>query len=48
MIYYQDKKLKKRLHVLKADIITIKKNIDLMCLAKRIHFLQDMFQNDCH
>ena len=30
MIYYWDKKLKKRLHVLEADIIIIKKNIDLM------------------
>ena len=32
MIYYWDKKLKKSLHVLEADIITIKrkkKNIDL-------------------
>ena len=27
MIYYCDKKLKKRLHVLEADIITIKKKI---------------------
>ena len=54
MIYYQDKKLKKQLHVLEADIITIKKkktknkkkqkNIDLMSLAERIHFLQDVFQ----
>ena len=25
MIYYRDKKLKKRLHILEADIITIKK-----------------------
>ena len=32
VIYYWDKKLKKkkRLQVLEADIITIKKNIDLM------------------
>ena len=42
MIYYWDKKLKKRLHVLEADIT--KKNIDLMCLAQRMHILQDMFQ----
>ena len=27
MIYYWDKKLKKRLYVLKADIITINKNL---------------------
>ena len=27
MIYYWDKKLKKRLHVLEADLITIKKII---------------------
>ena len=45
MIYYYNKKLKKRLHVLKADIVTIKKNnINLMSLAQRIHFLFDMFQ----
>ena len=44
MIYYWDNKLKKRLHVLKAEIITINKNIDLMSLAQRMHFLQDMFQ----
>ena len=43
MIYYWDKKLKKRLPVLEADI-TIKKNIDLMFLSQRIHFLEDMFQ----
>ena len=43
MIYYWDKKLKKRLHVLKADIITIKKN-DLMSRARKMHFLQDVFQ----
>ena len=41
MIYYWGKKLKKKkrkkkdLHVQKADIITIKKNIDLMSLAQR-------------
>ena len=44
MIYYWDNKLKKRLHVLEADIITIKRNIDLMSLAKRMHFLQDVFE----
>ena len=32
----------KRLHILEADMI--KKNIDLMSLAKRMHFLHDMFQ----
>ena len=42
MIYYRDKKLKKRLHVLEADIITIK-NIDLMSLAQRMYFLQNVF-----
>ena len=42
-IYYWDKKLKKRLNVLEADKI-IQKAIDLMCLAQRMHFLQDMFQ----
>ena len=45
MIHYWDKKLKKKgLHVLEADIITIKKKIDLMSLAQRMHFLQDVFQ----
>ena len=45
IIYYRDKKLKKkRLHVLEADIITIKENIDLMSLAQKMHFLLDVFQ----
>ena len=44
MIYYWDKKLKKWLYVLEADIITILKNIDLITLAERVHFLQDMVQ----
>ena len=44
MIYYCDKKLKKRLHVLETDIITVKKNIDLLSLAQRMHFLPDVFQ----
>ena len=43
IIYYWDKKLKKELHILEADIIRIKKNIDLMSLVQRIHVLQDMF-----
>ena len=32
-IYFWDKKLNKRLHILEANIITIKKNIDLFSLA---------------
>ena len=32
------------MHVLEADIITIKINIDLMSLAQKMHFLQDVFQ----
>ena len=44
MIYYWDKEFKKRLHVQEADIITIKKNIDLMSLAQMIQFLLDVFQ----
>ena len=46
MIYYRDKKKKtmKRLHVLEADIITIRKKIDLMSQAQRMHFLHDVFQ----
>ena len=43
MIYYLDKKLKRRLHVLEGDIITIK-NISLTSLAQRMHFLSDVFQ----
>ena len=43
-IYYWDKKLKKILHVLEADIITIKEYIDLMSLAQRMHFLPDVFK----
>ena len=42
IIFYWNKKLKKKwLHVLEADIITIKKNIDLMSRAKKMHFLRD-------
>ena len=44
MIYYWDKKLKKRLHVLEGDILMIKKKINLMSQAETMHFLQDMFQ----
>ena len=44
MIYYWDKELKKRLHVLEVDLITNKKNIDLMFLTQRVHFLLDVFQ----
>ena len=44
MVYYWDKKLKKRLHVLEADRLKIKKNIDLMSLAERMPFFQNMFQ----
>ena len=39
MIYYWDKKLKRGLHVLEADIITIKKNThDFMSQAQKMHF----------
>ena len=44
MIHYRDKKTQKKLHVLEADVVTIKTNIDLMSLAQRMHFLQDVFQ----
>ena len=37
IIYYWDKKLKKSLHVLEAEII-IKKKTVLMSLAQRVHF----------
>ena len=39
MIYYWEKKLKKRLHVLEVYIITVKRNIDLMSLAERMYLL---------
>ena len=42
MIYYRDKKLKKWLNVLEADIITIK-NIDFMSLAQRLVGLVSLF-----
>ena len=32
------------MHILDADMITILKNIDLMSLAQKMHFLLDMFQ----
>ena len=38
MIYYWDKKLKKTLHVLEADIITIFLKIDLMSLPQKMNF----------
>ena len=52
MIYYWGKKLKKkkkkkkkkRFHVLEADVITIKKTLDFMSVAQRMHFLKDVFQ----
>ena len=48
MIYYWDKKLKKKkkksLDALKADIITVNENTDLMSLTQRMHFLQDVSQ----
>ena len=42
MIYYLDK-LKKRIHVQEANVITMKENIDLLSLAQWMHFLLDMF-----
>ena len=45
MIYFWDKKTKKKdCNVVEPDIITIKKDIDLMSLAQRMHFLQYMFK----
>ena len=44
MIYYSDKKLKKWLHVLEADIISIKNNIDLMSLAQKMIFYKTCFK----
>ena len=48
MIYYWDKKLKKRLHILDADIIKFFKNIDLMSLAQSMDFFTECVPNDCH
>ena len=42
MIYYWDKRLKKRLYVLETDIITIKKIIDVSNSKKL--FLKNGFQ----
>ena len=44
MIDYWDKKLKKGLHVLEADIITIKKKYWFDVSSSKDAFLQDMFQ----
>ena len=44
MIYYWDKKLKKRLHIQEADIITIEKKTDSMSRVRRMYFLLDVFQ----
>ena len=44
MIYYGDKKLKKGFHVLEADAITNKTNIDSISLAQRMPVLLVMFQ----
>ena len=44
MIYYWNQRLKKELHGLEADILTILKNINLMPLASIMYFLQDVFQ----
>ena len=42
MIYYWDKKLKKRLPTLEADIITIKKNPWFDVFSSKNAFLQDV------
>ena len=44
MIEYWNKKPKKDLYVPIANIIIILKNLDLMSLAQRMHFLLDEFQ----
>ena len=44
MIYYWDKKLKKRLQVLEADLITIRKNIDFDVSSSKDAFIQNVFQ----
>ena len=36
--------MKKILYILEADILTIKKNLDLKSLAQMMYFLQDVFQ----
>ena len=42
--HFGDNKLKKTLHVLEADIIPTKNDINLMSLAQRMYFLQDVFE----
>ena len=44
VIYHWDKKLKKRLHVLEADEITI----ELMFLAQTMHLFTERVPNDHH
>ena len=44
IIYYWDKKLKKRLHVLEADIITIKSKHWFDMSSSKNAFLPDVFQ----
>ena len=44
MIYYWDKKLKKDCMPESWYNNDLKKNIDFMSLAQRMHFLQDVFQ----
>ena len=50
MIYYWDKKFKKRLHVLEDEVTIIEKNnnIDLLSLAERMHFFIGRVPNDRH
>ena len=45
IIYHWDKRLKRKLHVLKADLTT---NIDFMFLAQRMHFFTRYLLNDHH
>ena len=48
MIYYWDKKLTKRLHVLEADIIKIKKNPSIWYLLLQDAFFTGRVPNDRH
>ena len=47
-IYFWDKKLKKRSHIMEADMIKIEKNIDLVSLAPKGAFFTGRVLNDDH
>ena len=48
MIYYRDKELKKRFHILEADIITIEKKNRFDVSSSKDAFFTGHAPNDCH